>query len=462
MSNFNEAEFLWTLTIRPEDARVFSQIFQPDWIKDPAMKAILSEIYKFTKDHGTPPSIKVLDQVFKSEDEVIYAARYKPALDKIRNVTLEISEQIYLIDQAKDVAICRSIELMTQDINFQTHLVGFEGKEVLKAVNKWLQNFTIGDGEESGDLIKSWENLVKDQTSIGRQIKAPTGVNPIDEWTNQGLRSKQIGIIMAPTGEGKSAMLMNFAYNMAIQDEWNIWFVTNELSLSEQTERLLSRISGVSLPHIQHEIGTVDTNFKQHWNRQMNERLRITSVNADLATNELENMMMRHTSLSGWKPDVIILDFMERMNPNDTGYERRAEWQWLAAVAKDLVRLTRKHNIVLWTACQTNRSGMQSDIELNMAMAQSSIRHFQEASMVIGMRKSTDVDDEECLELRPLKNRHGGFKRKSVCLKSKLETMYISNIVTTQAATEKKDDDDDSSQSQSGHTAHRANPRGTN
>ena len=460
MPNFNESEFLWALTVRPEDARIFSQIFQPDWIKDPAMKAILSEIYKFTKDHGVPPSIKVLDQVFKNEDEVLYAARYKPALDKIRDVHLEISEQVYLVDQAKDVAICRSIELLTQDMNFQTHLVGHEGKQVLTAINKWLQNFTIGEGEESGDLVQAWEGLIKDQTALNRQVQVPTGCNPIDEWTYEGLRSKQLGILMAPTGEGKSAMLMNFAYNMARQDEWNVWFVTNELSLSEQAERLLSRISGVSLPHIQHEIGTVDTNFKQNWSKQKNDRLRITSVNSDMNTNELENIMMRHVALSGWKPNVVILDFMERMNPNDKGYERRAEWQWLGAVAKDLVRFTRQHNVVLWTACQTNRSGMQSDIEMNMQMAQSSTRHFQEASMVIGMRKSTDINDEECLELKPLKNRHGKYVRNSVYLISKLETMYISNVVTQKAAIETPTDDDGSPKDQSGHTASRANPRG--
>jgi replicative DNA helicase len=463
MEQFNEYEFIWSLTIRPEDARIFSQIFQPDWLKDPALKAILSEVYKFTKDYGTPPALTVLDKIFFAEDAVMYNSRYKPALDKVRAVNLAVSEQIYLLTQAKNVAISRSLELMMQDMDFQTKLTGHDGKALLKDINTWLQHFTIAEGETSSDLIQAWERLVSEQTGMTKQIQAPTGIKAIDAWTYGGLRSKQLGIIMAPTGEGKSAALMNFAYNMAIQDEWNVWFVTNELSLSEQTERLLSRISGVALPQIQHELGTVDTNFKQNWNKQMNARLRITSVNADLNTHELENMMMRWTALSGWKPQVLILDFMERMNPNDTGYERRAEWQWLGAVAKDLVRLARLHNLVLWTACQTNRSGMQSDIELNMQMAQSSTRHFQEASMVIGMRKAWGSEDEEALEIKPLKNRHGKYIRSSIGLKCNLETMYISEEeVKLVQRLDNPEEDEDDSQYKAKHTANRANPRSKN
>jgi replicative DNA helicase len=447
--------------MRPEDARIYSQIFQPDWLKDPVMRQILGEIYKFTKEHGVPPTVKVLDQIFYQEDDVTYAGRYKPALDKIRNVEMELPEQIYLMEQAKNVAITRSLEAMYADMDFQTKMVGQKGQEILADIAKWIQNFTIAKNEDSGTLTLAWERLVNEQMSLLKQIQAPTSIDVIDSWTFGGLRSKQMGILMAPTGEGKSAMLLNFAFNQAIQDEWNIWFVTNELSLHEQAERLLSRITQVPLPQIQHEVGTVDTNFKQKWPGNIDKRLRITSVNADITTNELENLMMREAALSGWKPNIIILDFMERMNPNDTGYDRRAEWQWMGAIAKDLVRLARAHNVVLWTACQTNRSGKQADKELSIEMAQASIRHFQEASVVIGMRKGWSTDDEEALEIKPLKNRHGKVVRNSVFLKCDLEKMYISNTEVQGMTLNLSNDEEEGDSKDSENIASKANPRST-
>jgi len=459
MELFNEYEFVWCLTVRPEDARVYSQIFQPDWLRDPALKAVLSEIYKFTKEHGTPPTIPVLDKIFFSEDEVIYAARYKPALDKVRMVNLAIAEQIYLLKQAKDVAIVRSLEAMYQDINFQTKMVGQEGSNILKDVTSWINNFAIADGEQSADLKQAWEKLVQENAAARKTFQAPTGIQILDEWTYGGLRSKQLGIFMAPTGEGKSAILMNIAYNLSLQDEWNVWFVTNELSLSEQAERLLSRASGVPLPQIQHELGTVDANFKKNWDDQVNARLRITSVNSDLNCHEIENMMMRWASISGWKPDILILDFMERMNPNDKGYERRAEWQWLGAIAKDLVRMAKAQNMVMWTACQTNRSGTQSDLEMTMQMAQSSIRHFQEASVVVGMRKCWGTEHTECLELKALKMRHGVRSNRSRVIRCNLETMLITNE-EFEKEQNLSDDEEDVDEQLNQHTASRANPRG--
>jgi hypothetical protein len=185
----------------------------------------------------------------------------------------------------------------------------------------------------------------------------------------------------------------------------------------------------------------------------VNKRLRITSVNSDLSTSEIESMMIRWASLSGWKPQLLVLDFMERMKPNDVGYNRSAEWQWLGAIAKDLVRFSRQHNMVIWTACQTNRSGYIPAAELNIAMAQASTRHFQEAAMVIGIRKVWGDDSEEAMELKPLKNRHGKSSVDSICLKCNLETMYISETQVKKMInldTSGEDEDNDS---------YKANPR---
>jgi hypothetical protein len=156
--------------------------------------------------------------------------------------------------------------------------------------------------------------------------------------------------------------------------------------------------------------------------------LRITAFNSDLSTDEIENMMNRWANMSGWKPQILILDYMERMKPNGDGYSRKAEWQWMGAIAKDLVRFSRQHNIITWTACQTNRSGFVKEAELSMEMAQGSKRHFDEAAVVLGIRKTWGTDREEAMEIVCLKNRHGKSDDKPICLKCNLETMYISEV----------------------------------
>jgi hypothetical protein len=194
-------------------------LFQPDWLKDPAYRALLSEIYKFTKENGTPPSVNVLDSIFQAEDPAIYEATYKAAIERVRAADLDLSEQIHILNLAKDVAICRSLDAMTKDMDFQSQLVNWEGARVLKSIHRWLKTFETGGEEESSDLMAAWEQLIKDQTSLTRQIQAPTGFPIIDDWTYGGLSSKQLGIIMGSTGGGKSVMLLNFAFKMAIQDE---------------------------------------------------------------------------------------------------------------------------------------------------------------------------------------------------------------------------------------------------
>lgn len=447
---FDERVFLWSLAARSEDAKIFLGMFKPEWLEDPVHQVILRTMFVFLKQHKIPPDINTVEAILKKEDEVVYNLRLKPAIESLRGLLPSIPEQVYVLEQAKDVAVVRSLELMMAQNTFQSNMANFDGKIILRNITQWFHQFDQNKDEITLRMDEATERLVRDTNFNSAPFQMPTNIGPIDDWTHGGLRSRQLGIFIAPTGHGKSAALMNIAYNMAIQDEVDVWFLTNELTIEEQTERFLSRITGVEVQRVQNDPYSAVGGMGQHWKNEVNKRLLMTSVNREISTDHIETMMLRHANLYGWKPKVLCLDFMERMKPNEAGWDRAKEWNWIGAIARDLVQLSKRHNMIVWTAAQTNRSGMNDDLSMNLSMAQGSVKHLQEATVVIGMRKVFVEGEEDSgtetlgMELAPLKMRHGKTTSPKI-LRLDLAKMRITNEIVerpTEVDTDESKNDD--------------------
>ncbi len=426
-SNFDEAAFIYALSSRPEDAKKFATTFKPDWLHTTEFIPILSELYAFTRTHGEQPSIPTLHQVFRDKDEDAYNLRYKAALDSITENIPDRSSMIYVLDQARDTGVVRDFQELTNDQTFLKKQADLKGSGLLKSLHTFFNRHGDVGQDRTMDLKQAIDNLVLSHGFNPEVVRIETGIKVIDEWSGGGLRTKQLGIVMAPTGAGKSSVLIVMAHNMANLEQKRVWIVTNELTIEEETERLLAMITGTDLTKVINDPGVAYKGLKRHWDMDLHERIRITEINREVSVDDIEAEMMKWVNLIGWKPDVLILDFMERMKPCDAGFERSKEWNWLGAISRDLSRFAKRHNILVWTAAQTNRSGVEKGAKMGLEMAQASIKHLQEATVVIGMNQQDMGDDKVGLEFSSLKQRHSKRSFKPVVLECDLSKMSITN-----------------------------------
>ncbi len=429
---FDEKAFIYALCSRPEDARRFATSFKPSWLNTSELVPILAEVFSFTRKHGEQPSINTLHKVFKDKDEEAYNLRYKAVLDSITETIPDRSTQLYTLGKAKDTGVVRDFQELSADQNFLKKQAELEGGDMLKALYRFLTKHGDLNEDRTMDVREAIDNLIDSHGFTPELVRIPCGIHVIDKWTGGGLRTKQLGIIMAPTGDGKSSMLVNMAHKMSAVEERRVWLVTNELSLEEQTERVLSKITGVKVQDIIDDPGVAYTpELERKWREGLHEKLRITEVNREVSVDDLESEMMKWVNLLGWKPDVLVLDFIERMRPCDTGYSRDRVWDWLGAISRDLSRFAKRHNILVWTAAQTNRSGFGRDPKkrdpLSLEMAQGSVKHLQEAACIIGMRQQELSDEEIVMELVDLKQRFAKRSKRSVFLEVDLSRMSITN-----------------------------------
>jgi replicative DNA helicase len=384
--------------------------------------------------------------VFKDKDPEAYELRYRAALDNITAEVPDRSTQLYVLDKARDTGVVRDFQEMQNDQGFLKKQAELQGGDILKVLHQFFNKHGNVTEDRTMDVREAIDHLIDSHGFTPELIRVPCGIHVIDKWTGGGLRTKQLGIIMAPTGEGKSSMLVNMAHRMAANEGRKVWLVTNELSLEEQTERVLSKITGVEVQKIIDDPGMGYTSeLERQWTQNdLHEKLRLTEVNREVSVDDLESEMMKWVNLLGWKPDVLVLDFIERMKPCDSGYSRDRVWDWLGAISRDLSRFAKRHNILVWTAAQTNRSGFGKDPKkrdpLSLEMAQGSVKHLQEAASIIGMRQQEISDDEIVMELVDLKQRFAKRSKRSVFLAVDLSKMNITNNVVNMDTCEVEDE----------------------
>lgn len=430
--DFNEKTFLWALMARPEDAKRFMGMFRPEWLGDARLAPILNEVYAFTKKYGEPPSLPTINKVLKEKDHDQYELRWKEPLAEIAQETPDLSDILYTIGQARGVSVIRSFIELRNNPAFVEREVEYDGDTIIKEVHNWLTKFSRTSGDRTMDLKQAIENLIQTTGFNQMNERIPVGIAPIDDWTGKGLRRKQVGIILAPTGHGKTALLNIVAHKVSTIERKKVWFVTNELSIEEVTERLMTRLSGIELEKIINDPIVGYKGLNRHWLDGLHNRLWLSEVNREVSTDDLEAEMAAWVNLRGYKPDVLVLDYMERMKPIQTGYRRDKEWQWLGAIAGDLVRMAKRHNIVIWSAAQTNREGLSREIkEITASMSQASIRHLQECTSVIGVfqQEIPGQKDKVVMTFSSIKQRQSKRSHRTISLEADLAKMNVSNNV---------------------------------
>lgn len=380
---FDEDVFIKGLTERPYDAQRFAQFFEPGWLSKPELRPIAAVIFEHTLEKSTPPGIKTIRDILISKDKFIYEQRYKQTLDILEKVTDPADYVSHQIDKATEAAKANCLKALYDSVEFKRDLENHQGGEAIRKLEALASKFEEPDGFRDG-TIKDVVDLANANKSDINKLRIPSGIDVIDSWCGGGLRPKQLGIIISATGVGKSQVLAIMAFKMAAREGKRVLHISNELTFEEIGERFLAQLTGKPLSVIMEE--KVTDNLGKHWEAGLDSRLRCLEITKEVSMAHIESIIARYEQLYGWSPEVLVIDYMERLRPRAKGYTRDNSSGWFEGIARDIVRLNKQKGLVTWTAAQVNRAGMNSK-ELSLAHGQGSIKHFQEADAVITMSK---------------------------------------------------------------------------
>lgn len=184
-----------------------------------------------------------------------------------------------------------------------------------------------------------------DQASILRLPR--TLIQPLDDLV-QGIGRGHLGMVMAPTGRGKSMMLAWLSVALAFQG-WSVLYFTLEDPLQDIEDRVDSLVSAIKIKELfklPDDVGK----YWQNYRRNVRGNFRIVDCTEQPTTLQQIESEWEQQRQRGFSADVVMIDYDQIVTGSKDRREKREELEDLYVA---LVQFARRNRVLVWTASQT-------------------------------------------------------------------------------------------------------------
>jgi replicative DNA helicase len=252
------------------------------------------------------------------------------------------------------------------------------------------------------------------------------GLDPI---IGGGLSGGELGIVLAPTGGGKSMALVKFAAN-AMLDGKKVVYYSLEMKEEKIGHRFDAALNRIPLKHVTEYVDTIRETSK--YIKQKGGALFIKEFPTGTATvNTLRTHLETLERDHGIVPDVVMVDYADIMKSTSEYSERRYN---LTSIYETLRALAMELNIPIWTASQANREAINSP-KFDLRVISESLGKAQTADVILGVGRTEEDKLVKKGKMMILKNRNGedGFAIDLHFDTSNLDIRVLQDLNTSQS-----------------------------
>jgi KaiC/GvpD/RAD55 family RecA-like ATPase len=343
--DFQESLCQLIMTDRPFADQIF-EVLNTEFLELKYLQVFVKLIMNYREKYSVHPTENIMKSVLRSEMENELEAVQTQVRDYFARIfKTEAEDSEYIKTTSLD--FCRKQNLKKAMLKSVKLLENHSFDEISNVINEAI---VLGSDSNFGhDYIKDFEQrfLLKSRNPVA------TGWPEIDNITHQGLGNGELGVVIAPTGAGKSMALVHLGSQALIAGK-NVIYYTLELSDTVVGSRFDSCITNVPLGDLRSFKEEIYEKIQNLDGKLIVKEYPTKSSSVVTLKNHLEKVIKR-----GFKPDVIIVDYADLLRPTSGLREKRHE---LETIYEQLRGLAQEFQCCLWTASQTNRSGLNAEV----------------------------------------------------------------------------------------------------
>jgi replicative DNA helicase len=206
--------------------------------------------------------------------------------------------------------------------------------------------------DESYDYFRDPHKRIYDEV---HEAKIATKIAPeLDRAMGGGLAAGELGLIIAPTGVGKTLVLVNLGVGAMLQGK-KVVHATLEISPRKVARRYDVRLTGASFKDLSENPEVVKRKLEKL--KLIGAGLQVKDYTAQLcSTSDLRAYLERIYS-QRFRFDLLIVDYADLMYSSRQFKEKRHE---LSSIVSGLRRLGAEFGVPVWTASQAGRKAGES------------------------------------------------------------------------------------------------------
>ena len=324
------------------------EVFDVEFLELKHLRVFVQQIVEYKKEYEVHPSYQTMISVLRTnlddETEAI-KLQVRDYFARIFKSDMGVDGEEYIKKEVLD--FCKKQKLKEAMIKSVKLLQNSSFDEIAEEINSALK---LGADNNFGyDYIKDFE----ERFVYRPRNPVSTGWKHIDEISEGGLGQGELGVVIAPTGAGKSMALVHLGAE-AIKSGKNVVHYTLELGSTVIASRYDSCMTKVPLKELPAFKEMIYEKVKDLDARLIVKEYPTKSASPATIKSHLEKLKQRGISI-----DTIIVDYGDLLRPSIIRKEKRHE---LETIYEDLRAIAQEYECPLWTASQTNRSGLNAEV----------------------------------------------------------------------------------------------------
>lgn len=235
----------------------------------------------------------------------------------------------------------------------------------------------------------------------------PTGLFLDEKLKPKGVPPKSLMTVVAPSGVGKSGVLMFIARSAVIKGQVKALYITTELSEDVVCDRLDASFTGVSINMLEKERMDVSRKVRD-LGKKYGEFLVVKEFPpASLTPNGLR-AYIRQLERVSFYPNIVIVDSADDMLPDNPGRERDS-YEDYGAVWRGLRKLSYDVKAPVVTASQTSRAALNKE-HIDWDLIADSAKKVMVSDVVLILQQTREEHKSSVGRFYIAKNRFGSAK----------------------------------------------------
>ena len=354
------------------------------------LRVFVSKLFQYRKKYGVHPTMKILASVLRTDLENHNAGVQKQVRDYFtRIVSTEVQDEGYIKDTSLD--FCKKQKLKEALMQSVDLIQNSSYEEVRTLIDNALKLGT--DNNFGHDFKKDFEARYE----IKARNPITTGWEKIDSLTKDGLGMGELGVVIAPTGAGKSMELAHLGAQAVLAGK-NVVHYTLELSEAVTGQRYDSCISAIPLSTLFHRKDEVLETISDVDGSLIIKEYPTKTASANTIRTHLQKLKKRNHKI-----DMIIVDYADLLKSTTNFREKRDE---LGSIYESLRAIAQENKCPIWTASQTNRTGLNAEVVTMESISEAFNKCFV-ADFICSISRTIKDKNANTARLFIAKNRNG-------------------------------------------------------
>ena len=378
------------ITLDSTFADQIGEVLDTNFFEVKYLQVFAKMIYDYKEKYKVHPSLMTLATLVRSMegDNEVVEKQVRDFLVRIHS-TRDVEGKEFIKDTSLD--FCRKQTLKGAIIKSVDLLNNSSFDEISNIINKAL---ILGQNNDFGyDYLRDFERRFE----VKSRDPVSTGWKKFDEIMNDGLGKGELGVVISPTGTGKSHILVHLGAQ-ALKQGKTVVHYTFELADTMIARRYDACLTGTPLSDLNAFKDQILEDIKEIDGQLVVKEYPTKSATTVALRSHLEKLVNRDIDIG-----MIIVDYADLIKPKKMYNEKRHS---LESIYEELRGIAQEFKCPIWTASQTNRTGYNAEIVTMESISEAFNKCFV-ADFIFTLSRTVDDKSANSGRFFVAKNRFG-------------------------------------------------------